>query len=92
MGRMEEARRSRAKPPARSRCTRSGRVGRAERSLPQRPLASESKTNAEGGGRGEQAVASSPQQRAALHSLAYAYRALLQKAHPEYDWTVEVPD
>jgi len=28
----------------------------------------------------------------ALDSLAYAYRALLHEAHPEYDWTVEVLD
>jgi hypothetical protein len=32
----------------------------------------------------------SPQQRAALENLAYTYKALLQEAHPEYDWVVEV--
>ncbi len=42
-----------------------------------------------GGGRGDEVV-SSPQERAALYSLAYAYGALLRETNPEYDWVVEV--
>jgi hypothetical protein len=58
-------------------------------SSPRRSRVSDSGAGVDAG-RGEGAVVSSPQQRAALQSLAYAYGALLRAAHPEYDWVVEV--
>lgn len=89
MGEMQGVRRSRARRLARSQRARSARVGRAERS-PRRPSSSESRPVAGGSGSGDEPDVLSPQQRVALENLAYTYKALLQEAHPEYDWVVEI--
>jgi hypothetical protein len=68
---------------------RPARIGRAGRSSPRRSPVSESGADVGGG---VQAVVSSPQQREALHSLAAAYKALLQETHPDYDWVVEIQE
>lgn len=89
MSGMQVVRRSRVERLASTHRTRP--AAGSGRSSPRSSRVSESGAGVDAG-RGDGAVISSPQQRAALDSLAYAYGALLQARHPEYDWVVEVLD
>ncbi len=60
-----------------------------ERSSDERVFDSGSVVVVGDGGRGDQDD-SSPQQRAALRNLAYAYGSLLSASNPEYDWIIEI--
>jgi hypothetical protein len=91
MNAIQDVRRYRAGRRVRLNCTRPVLIDGGGLVLVRRSSA-ESGTGAGGEDRAAPPAVSSPQQRAALYGLAYAYGALLRAQHPEYDWVIEVQE
>jgi hypothetical protein len=92
MSGMQDVRGYRAGQRVRIDCSRPARIGCGGRASVRWSSDLELGTGGGGGDCVAPAVVSSPQQRAALYSLASAYGALLRAQHPEYDWVVEILD